>query len=80
MNRIVLLPALFEFIGKCGERGVMVGLSTWYRKDDADTRMTITGPDVMAEYWVKTPDLIRQAGLICSALRVPVVCLTASGR
>jgi hypothetical protein len=24
--------------------------------------MTITGPDVMAENWVKTLDLIRQAG------------------
>jgi hypothetical protein len=66
VNRVVLLPALFEFIGKCKQRGVMVGLSTWYRKDDADTRMKITGPEVMAESWVKTLDLIRQAGLIDS--------------
>ena len=48
VNRIVLLPALFEFLGKCRDRGIMVGLSTWYRQDDADTRMTITGPDGMA--------------------------------
>ena len=68
VNRVVLMPALFEFIGKCKERGVMVGLSTWYRKDDADTRMTITGPDVMAENWLKTLDLIRQAGLIDAIL------------
>ena len=26
VNRIVLLPALFEFIGKCRARGIMVGL------------------------------------------------------
>lgn len=68
VNRIVLLPALFEFLGKCRERGIMVGLSTWYRKDDADTRMTITGPDVMAANWIKTLDLISQAGFIDSIL------------
>jgi hypothetical protein len=62
VNRIVLLPGLFEFLGKCRERGVMVGLSTWYRQDDADTRMTITGPEAMAENWIKTLDLIAQAG------------------
>ncbi len=39
VNRIVLLPALFEFIGKCRARGIMVGLSTWYRQDEGNTRM-----------------------------------------
>ncbi len=68
VNRVVLLPALFEFITKCKQRGVRVGLSTWYRKDDADTRMTITGPDRMAEIWIKTLDLIRDAGLIDTIL------------
>jgi sugar-binding cellulase-like protein len=68
VNRIVLLPALFDFLGKCRDRGIMVGLSTWYRKDDADTRMTITGPDVMAANWIKTLDLISQAGLLDSIL------------
>jgi len=64
VNRIVLVPALFDFLGKCRERGIMAGLSTWYRKDDADTRMTITGPEVMAANWIKTLDLISQAGYI----------------
>jgi hypothetical protein len=68
VNRIVLLPALFDFLGKCRDRGIMVGLSTWYRKDDADTRMTITGPEVMAANWIKTLDLIAQAGYIDSIL------------
>lgn len=68
VNRIVLLPGLFDFLGKCRERGIMVGLSTWYRKDDADTRMTITGPEVMAANWIKTLDLISQAGYIDSIL------------
>ena len=68
VNRIVLVPALFEFIAKCRDRGIRVGLSTWYRKDDADTRMTITGPEVMAANWIRTLDLIAQAGLIDSIL------------
>lgn len=68
VNRIVLLPALFEFLGKCKQRGVMVGLSTWYRKDDADTRMKITGPDVMAANWIRTLELIDQAGFLDSIL------------
>jgi hypothetical protein len=68
VNRIVLVPALFDFLGKCRDRGIMVGLSTWYRKDEADTRMTITGPEVMAANWVKTLDLIAEAGYIDSIL------------
>ena len=68
VNRIVLLPALFDFLGKCRERGIMVGLSTWHRKDDAETRMTIAGPEVLAANWIKTLDLISHAGLIDSIL------------
>ena len=70
VNRIVLLPALFEFLGKCRERRVMVGLSTWYRKDDADTRMKITGPEVIAANWIRTLELIEQAGFLDSILYV----------
>jgi hypothetical protein len=68
VNRIVLLPALFEFIGKCRARRVMVGLSTWYRQDEDNTRMTISGPDVMAAQWIKTLELIDGAGLLDSIL------------
>lgn len=68
VNRIVLIPALLEFIGKCRDRGIKVGLSTWYRKDDADTRMKITGPEIMAANWIKTLDMIKQAGLLDSIL------------
>lgn len=68
VNRIMLMPALIEFLGKCRDRRIMAGLSTWYREDEANTRMTITGPEVMAANWVKTLDLISQAGLIDSIL------------
>ena len=68
VNRIVLLPALFDFLGKCRDRGIMVGLSTWYRKDNDDTRMTISGPEAMAANWIKTLDLISQVGYLDSIL------------
>jgi len=68
VNRIVLLPALFDFIGKCRARGIMVGLSTWYRQDEDNTRMKISGPEVMAAQWIKTLELIAGAGLLDSIL------------
>jgi hypothetical protein len=68
VNRIVLLPALFQFIGKCRDRGIKVGLSTWFRQDQDDTRMKISSPDVLAELWLKTLDLIAGAGLLDSIL------------
>ena len=68
VNRIVLLPALTEFISKCRARGIKVGLSTWYRKDEDDTRMKITGPEIMAAQWIRTLDLISEAGLLDAIL------------
>jgi len=68
VNRIVLLPALFEFLGKCRDREIVVGLSTWYRQDQGNTRMLITGPEVMAAQWIKTLDLIAAAGLLDTIL------------
>lgn len=70
VNRIVLLPALTDFIGKCRVRGIKVGLSTWYREDQDNTRMSIAGPDVHAAQWVRTLDLIRDAGLLDAILYV----------
>jgi hypothetical protein len=68
VNRIVLLPALFEFMSKCRQRGIMVGLSTWYRQDEDNTRMGISGPEVLAAQWLKTLDLIVGAGLLDTVL------------
>jgi hypothetical protein len=70
VNRIVLLPALFEFIGKCRDRDILVGLSTWYRQDVDNIRMAISGPEAMAANWLKTLDLIAGAGLLDTILYV----------
>jgi hypothetical protein len=70
VNRIVLMPALTDFMSKCRARGIKVGLSTWYRQDQDNTRMVISGPEVMAEQWIKTLDTIRDAGLLDTLLYV----------
>jgi hypothetical protein len=68
VNRIVLLPALFQFLGKCRDRNMKAGLSTWFRQDQDNTRMNITGPEVMAAQWIRTLDLIAEAGLLDTIL------------
>jgi hypothetical protein len=70
VNRIVLLPALFEFLQKCRQRGIKVGLSTWYRKDQDDTRLKITSPEIHATQWIRTLDFIAEAGLLDDILYV----------
>lgn len=70
VNRIVLMPALTDFIAKCGRCGIKVGLSTWYRQDQDNTRMAVTGPEIMAAQWIKTLDTIREAGLLDTILYV----------
>lgn len=70
VNRIVLMPALTDFIGKCRARGIKVGLSTWYRQDQDNTRMAIAGPDVQAAQWIRTLDTIHDVGLLDTILYV----------
>ncbi|RPH93782.1 MAG: cellulase, partial [Calditrichaeota bacterium] len=64
VNRIILQPALEEFLEKCRERAIQVGLSCWYRQDIDDTRMKIVSPEKMAENWIKSLDIVAKAGLL----------------
>ena len=59
--RVQVQPALNQFIGKCAERGMVVGLSTWFRKDLDDTRMKITTPARLGGIWKTTLDSLNQA-------------------
>jgi len=70
VNRITLLPALTQFIAKCRARGIKVGLSTWYRQDQDNTRMQITNPEIHARQWIKTLDILRDARLLDTLLYV----------
>jgi hypothetical protein len=62
--------ALVEFIAKCKARGIAVGLSTWYKRDNEDARMLIRTAEDQARVWLATLDLIAAAGLIDAILYV----------
>lgn len=70
INRVRLHPELIDFIRKCKEYNIKVGLSTWYREDEDDVRMEITSPEKMAENWKAVLDLISDAGLLDQVLYV----------
>lgn len=54
LNRVRVQPALNQFIKACGARGLLVGLSTWFRQDRDDTRMRIQGPADLGKIWAAT--------------------------
>lgn len=56
--RVRLQPELNQFIAKCAKRGLLVGLSTWYRQDAENHRMKITSPEEMGRIWKLTLDSI----------------------
>lgn len=60
---------LFEFMGKCRDRGIKVGLSSWYREDSEGVRKAIT-PESHVEGWRKTLALVKAAGLMDVVLYV----------
>jgi len=69
-NRVQVQPALNQFIRKCGDRGIAVALSTWFRQDAGDTRMTIHSAQDHGTMWRKTLDTIAADGLLKHILYV----------
>lgn len=67
---VQVVPALVEFIAKCRDRGIKVGLSTWYRDDRDHVRMTTRTPEDQARIWVDTLGHLDRAGLLDSILYV----------
>lgn len=57
--RVRVQPALNEFIAKCAQRGLLVGLSTWVRKDVNDLRKNIATPEELGRIWKATLDSIE---------------------
>lgn len=70
MVRVRVLPALVEFIAKCHKRQIRVGLSSWYRQDEADTRLKITSPEIMGDIWISVLNAVKAAGLMDAILWV----------
>lgn len=61
---------LLQFIGKCRDRQIRVGLSTWFREDTADVRMAITDASHHARIRAKTLSIIERGGLLDTVLYV----------
>ena len=55
--------ALVEFIGKAADRGIYVGLSSWYNRDTLGRVHMIQSPEDYARIWLETLDLLSDAGL-----------------
>jgi hypothetical protein len=56
--RVRVQPALNEFIAKCARRGIVVGLSTWFREDTENVRMKIGSPEALGRVWKAALDSI----------------------
>jgi hypothetical protein len=52
--RVRVQPNLNTFLSKCADRGIVVGLSTWFRLDIDNTRMKIETPADLGEVWKQT--------------------------
>jgi hypothetical protein len=68
--RVQVQPALSTFIGKCADRGLRVGLSTWFREDRANSRMRIRAAEDLGAIWKATLDTIAADGLLGRLLYV----------
>ena len=63
-------PHLNEFIAKCRQRGIAVGLSTWFREDLGNQRQLIATPEIHARVWFETLRSIEEAGLLDAVIYV----------
>jgi hypothetical protein len=63
-------PALIEFIEACGEREILIALSSWFRQDKQETGKGIKTPEDLAKIWTDTLITIEKAGLLDSILYV----------
>ncbi len=70
INKVVVQPALNDFIYKCKKRGIMVGLSCWYRQDTDKILMKTDSPQKMGENWIKTLQTIERDNLLDTILYV----------
>jgi hypothetical protein len=62
-TRVQVWPALPEFIARCREHGIRVGLSTWFREDVDKHRMLIRSPQDHARIWLAVLDRLQAEGL-----------------
>ncbi len=64
------LPQLIEFITAARRHGIRVALSSWYREDRDNTRMTIRDPQALGQIWLRTLEHLERANLLDTVLYV----------
>jgi hypothetical protein len=71
-TKVRIQPHLTDFIALCRSKGIKVGLSTWFRQDRDNTRMLITDASYHARIWIRTLQLIKDAGLLDAIMYVDI--------
>jgi sugar-binding cellulase-like protein len=70
LNRVIIQPALNQFLAKCKARAIKVALSSWFRQDRDNLRMLLKTPQDLGRVWRHTLDSIADAGLLDTLLYV----------
>ncbi|RMD82119.1 MAG: cellulase [Lentisphaerae bacterium] len=71
-NRIRVQPELNTFLRKCRDRGILVGLSTWFQRTEPEAISSIVTPQNHADIWLKTLASIEQDGLLETILYLDI--------
>lgn len=61
--RTTIQPQLNTIPALCRERGILVGLSRWFRTDGHDVRRYLVTPEQHAGIWLSALETVRSAGL-----------------
>lgn len=69
-NTVVVQPALNTFIRKCRNRGIRVGLSSWYQSDPDLVNHAVPTAECHADIWKRTLDSIAEEDLLDAILYV----------
>ena len=64
---------LLEFLEKCEQRGILVGLSTWFKPTEDRRNAKIEGPDELIRVWDETLRFLDDAGRLGNILYVDVL-------
>lgn len=70
INRVRVQPSLNNFLARCRQYGVRVGLSSWFRMDEDDVRMKLDTPEKLGSAWLSVLQSIDRGGLIDTILYV----------
>jgi hypothetical protein len=70
LTRVQVQPALNQFLERCRERGLLVGLSSWFRRDRDDSQMRLSTPEQLGQAWLQTLRSIDEAHLLSTILYV----------